>query len=58
VTDFYYMNRKFFKMVFTAPGEALMPEWQPTAGFYERYNAVLEHRVSSSSGSNEDSDED
>ena len=55
MTDFYYMNKKYFKIIYTAPESAISPEWQPTQGFYEKYKAVHEHRVSSSSGSNEDS---
>jgi len=49
------MNKKYFKIIYTAPESAISPEWQPTQGFYEKYKAVHEHRVSSSSGSNEDS---
>ena len=50
-TEFHMMSRKHFKLIFSKPGEADSPESQPTADFYDKYNAVLEHRISSSSGS-------
>ena len=51
------MSRKHFKLYFTEPEKAIDKEHQPTPEFYQRYNAVLENRYSSGSGSN-DSDSD
>ena len=55
-SEFHMMNRKHFNLIFSTPEEEAPQERKPTPSFYERYNAVIEHRLSSSSGSNEDSD--
>jgi hypothetical protein len=52
------MSRKHFRLYFSGPGKASKPENQPTAEFYERYNAVIENKIGSGSGSNDNSDSD
>ena len=59
-SEFHSMNKKHFRLYFSGPGKASKPENQPTVEFYERYNTVIENKVSSGSdsGSNDNSDSD
>ena len=57
-SEFHLMHKKNFKLIYTLPDEASESGERPTQNFYDKYNTIIEHRLSSSSGSNDDSEDD